>query len=69
MIDVETPRISIERLPQVMARTGLTRSTLLNLQRRGAFPQSFPLSGRTVGFLTSDIDAWIEAKAAKRFLN
>lgn len=69
MIDVETPRISIERLPQVMARTGLTRSTLLNLQRRGDFPQSFPLSGRTVGFLASDIDAWIEAKAAKRFPN
>jgi prophage regulatory protein len=58
----------IERLPEVLARTGLKRSTLYVLIRKQEFPRPVPLSARAVGWLTSAVDRWIEERVAKRDL-
>lgn len=60
------PASQVLRLPGVMARTGLSRSTLYALLARGDFVQPIRLSTRTVGFLSHEVDAWIEQRATRR---
>lgn len=50
---------SILRLTQVCELTGLKRSTIYSRIADGAFPKQFPLGGRAVGWLASDVDSWI----------
>ena len=52
----------ILRLKQTKERTGLSRSTLYALIKDGKFPTPISLGARAVGWLSSDIDAWIEAR-------
>lgn len=52
----------ILRLKQAKERTGLSRSTLYALIKEGKFPTPIALGARAVGWLSSDIDAWIEAR-------
>lgn len=57
---------SILRLPQVLARTGLSRSTLYALQKHNKFPKAVSLGGRAVGWLNSEISSWLAERAAAR---
>lgn len=50
---------SVIRLPNVKARTGLSRSSIYAFIKEGTFPPPIPLGLRSVGWLSSDIDAWI----------
>jgi prophage regulatory protein len=50
---------SILRLPAVRARTGLSRSTLYLYMARGEFPQAIRLGQHAVGWLETDVEAWI----------
>ncbi len=54
------------RLPAVIAKTGLSRSSLYALLARGDFVQPIRLSARTVGFLSQEVDAWIGQRASRR---
>lgn len=54
----------ILRLPEVMTRTGLSRSTIYAYMGVKSFPKSIALGVRSVGWLESDIDAWIEQKSS-----
>lgn len=56
----------IERLPAVIARTGLGRSSIYAAIKRGEFPTPIQLSARAIGFIADEIDAWIEARAGLR---
>lgn len=58
---------AILRLPEVQARTGLSRSTIYDRLRSDppAFPRPISLGGekaRAIGFLASEIDAWIQER-------
>jgi prophage regulatory protein len=53
----------IERLPVVMARTGRSRASIYLDMKKGVFPQCFKVGIRAVGWLSSDIDTWIERRA------
>ena len=55
----------ILRVPEVLARLGIGRSTLYEWQSRGAFPPSIPLGERSIGWLESEVDEWIEARARR----
>ncbi|WP_194720922.1 helix-turn-helix transcriptional regulator [Noviherbaspirillum malthae] len=55
---------SIIRLPEVRARTGLSRSSIYNFIKAGAFPSSIPLGARAIGWDSDAIDAWIDARVA-----
>ena len=50
----------ILRLPNVKARTGLSRSTIYLRISQNQFPKPIPLGGRAVGWLDSDIESWLE---------
>lgn len=53
---------SILRLPAVIERTGLSRSSIYERVQTGDFPRQVNLGGRSVGWLEMDINAWIEAR-------
>ena len=50
--------------PLVEARTGLSRSHLYALVKRGEFPRPIPLSkdGRAVAWSEQAVQAWIESR-------
>lgn len=50
---------TILRLPEVKARTGLSRSTIYLKMAEGSFPEPIALGARSVGWIESEIDAWI----------
>jgi prophage regulatory protein len=54
----------IIRLKQVLKKTGLSRSCIYNLIAKNDFPTRIQLSERSIGFLESEVDAWIEERAA-----
>ena len=53
---------TICRLPDVMARTGLSRSTIYGLIHKGRFPSQVNLGPRAVGWVENEIADWIEAR-------
>jgi prophage regulatory protein len=53
---------TIIRIKQVKERTGLSRSTLYTLIKEGKFAAPIPIGARCVGWLSSDIDTWINAR-------
>lgn len=53
---------TIIRLPQVQQRTGVSRTTIYEWMKAGTFPSSISLGSRSIGFLSNEIDAWIESR-------
>ncbi|MGP0088952.1 MAG: helix-turn-helix transcriptional regulator [Xanthobacteraceae bacterium] len=49
----------IIRRPEVVARTGLSKSTIQRLEAAGEFPKHFPISKNLVGWSEHEIDEWI----------
>ena len=56
----------ILRLPEVMARTGLSRTTIYRWRVAGRFPQAVRLGTRSVGWIESELEAWFRERIAKR---
>ena len=52
----------IYRLKQVTLQTGLSKATLYKLIKAGDFPSQKRLGARSVGWLDTDIAAWIESR-------
>jgi prophage regulatory protein len=52
----------ILRRPSVQSRTGLSRSSIYLNISKGTFPKPINLGARSVGWLESDIDNWIDAR-------
>jgi prophage regulatory protein len=52
------------RLPEVMRRTALGKTTLYGLIRAGTFPAQIPLGGKSVAFLEADVEQWIQQRIA-----
>lgn len=53
---------AILRLPEVMRRTGLSKTIVYRRMKRGEFPARFDLGGRAVGWRCADIDAWLRER-------
>lgn len=54
------------RLPAVLARTGLSRSTIHRRLAEGRFPKPVALGPRAVGWIEAEVDQWIRQIAASR---
>ncbi|TOL33631.1 transcriptional regulator [Vibrio parahaemolyticus] len=54
------------RLNDVIAATGLGRSTIYKFMDEDIFPKTIPLGGRAVGWLESEIEEWMESRLALR---
>ncbi len=54
--------LTILRRKQVEARTGLARSTIYDRIKAGTFPAPISLGEKAVGWIESEIDAWLNAR-------
>ena len=50
----------ILRLPEVMTRTGLSRSTIYLRVSQGTFPKPVNLGGRAVGWVEAETQEWLQ---------
>ena len=50
---------AVLRLPTVILKTGLGRSTIYDWMGKGHFPRPIHLGPRAVGWLTSEIEQWV----------
>ena len=55
----------IIRLPEVMSNTGLKRSTIYKLMAMKSFPIQVSLGAKSVGWVESDIEEWIQTRIAQ----
>jgi prophage regulatory protein len=53
------------RLNEVTSRTGLSRSTIYDMVKKGAFPERVAIGLRSVGWHESAVDDWICARVNK----
>ncbi|WP_031599525.1 AlpA family transcriptional regulator [Ferrovum myxofaciens] len=64
--NVSQPHPRILRLPQVMDRTALSRSTIYQYMSEGEFPESVGLGSRAVGWVEGEINDWLQTKIQQR---
>lgn len=50
---------TILRLPATIAQVGKCRSSIYRDVAAGTFPQPVKLGARSIGFLKSEVDAWV----------
>ncbi|HTO18815.1 MAG TPA: AlpA family phage regulatory protein [Pseudomonas sp.] len=48
------------RRPEILAKTGLSATTIYNLEKRGEFPQHFMLTPRCAVWFEAEVDAWLD---------
>ena len=53
------------RLPEVIDRTGLSRSAVYDLISKNKFPSQINLGPRSVGWVENEISDWIDARIAE----
>ena len=56
------PETRILRLPEVLYRVGIGRSTRYKLIAAGEFPAPVKLAGNAVGWLCSEVEEWITCR-------
>lgn len=57
------------RLPQVIERTSLRRSTIYEMMGNGSFPKPVKLNLRSNGWLENEISDWVTARISQRGRN
>lgn len=56
--------VNIIRLPDVMARTGLSRSSIFLKVKTGDMPPPIKLGVRATGWVAEEVDNWIKQRVA-----
>lgn len=54
------------RMPDVLKKTGLSRSTIRTLEKKGDFPKRMYLSVRCVAWEAEEVDEWLEKRSQSR---
>jgi prophage regulatory protein len=54
--------VRILRLPEVIKRTGLSKSYIYQLINEGTFPKPISLGVRAKGWVDPEVDAWIDVQ-------
>jgi prophage regulatory protein len=60
--DVDSRTSQIIRFPELRRRVALSRSTIWRLEAAGRFPRRRRLSERSVGWILSEVEAWLGAR-------
>ena len=55
--------MKVLRLPTVLERIGLSKSTLWRLIKDGEFPEPIKLGPRATGWLEEEVEAWIKSRS------
>lgn len=58
--------VSLLRLPDVLRRTGLSRSMVYQLAAAGEFPAPVRLTPKTSAWRSDDLDSWIASRCSTR---
>lgn len=58
----------ILRLPEIKRLTGLSRSTIYLRISKDQFPRPISLGGRAVGWIESEVQAWLQEQIDQRSL-
>ena len=66
MNESTNPPTRILRLPEVLARTGMSRTTIYEWMAQERFPRAVPLGARSVGWFESELEAWFRQRSAER---
>lgn len=53
------------RLPEVQRRTGYSKAWIYRLIKENAFPKSVKIGFRSIAFVESEIDEWINQRIAE----
>jgi prophage regulatory protein len=56
---------SILRLNSVLKKTGYSRTRLYSDMGKGLFPKPISLGARAVGWISNEVDAWVQAQIAR----
>lgn len=54
------------RMPDVLKLTGLSRSTIRTLEKKGDFPKRMYLSVRCVAWEAEEVDEWLKQRSQSR---
>lgn len=60
-MEYKTTRRTLRR-EQVLHKTGLSRTTVYNLEKAGDFPSHFMLTPRCAVWIEDEIDSWLELR-------
>lgn len=61
-----TPGICFLRMVDVERRVGLKKRTIQNMVKSESFPQPVKLNERSIGFVESEVTAWMQARMENR---
>lgn len=56
----------LQKLPEVLAITGLSRAHLYALAKKGAFPKPVKLSERSSAWVENEINEWVQSRIDAR---
>ncbi|MEQ2027904.1 AlpA family transcriptional regulator [Xenorhabdus szentirmaii] len=65
MSTIITPKENLIRLPEVQRRTGYSKAWIYKLIADERFPKQVKIGTRSVAFIESEIDGWIEQRIAE----
>lgn len=54
------------KLPEVLKKTSLSRSSIYSLVNKKSFPKPVTLIGRACAWVEAEVDEWIEERIAMR---
>lgn len=57
---------SLIKLPEVMRRTGCSKPWIYRLIQQKRFPAAVKIGARSVAFVESEVDEWVEQRIAER---
>ncbi|MBF6025405.1 AlpA family transcriptional regulator [Lysobacter niastensis] len=57
--------MKIIRLPVVSEMTGLPRATIYDHMAKGTFPKQVKIGPRAAGWVSADVEAWIQSRIAE----
>lgn len=59
VVTTVAPPIHVLRLPQVRQITGLSRSTIYQLEAEQKFPRRIHLCSRSIGWIEQEVQMWL----------
>ncbi|MDC9591196.1 AlpA family transcriptional regulator [Xenorhabdus sp. XENO-10] len=65
MPTITTSKESLIRLPEVQRRTGYSKAWIYRLIKEEKFPKQVKIGPRSVAFVESEIDGWVDQRIAE----
>ncbi|MEQ1965171.1 AlpA family transcriptional regulator [Xenorhabdus khoisanae] len=65
MLTMTTSKESLIRLPEVQRRTGYSKAWIYRLIKEDKFPKQVKIGPRSVAFIESEIDGWVDQRIAE----